>query len=170
MGILLNGVERSLAYAGRYLHLSLDEEANVVVANCHLSSQLGARGAPMYTSWRKTRTGTRRAFFGTYLSNGHQLFLLGSQKNDVDLRMSIFQIDQDQDERTLKGHSVGVSYARSVLSTRCYLVPTNCVRPRTKMPNGLQPKALLEKWLPDAAKFLFEPGGVSYLEDPKREV
>src|SRR5260221_9093116 len=90
MGINSRALESSIEkYKGCYCLFVLNDDNELVTAQCILSKQLGSDKAPIYRSWRIVKAAGRRELWrysGAYFTDRKHLFLVSSLQGQPDAR------------------------------------------------------------------------------------
>jgi hypothetical protein len=122
LGLKTTKAHQSIStYSGNYLLFTLDPDSNVVVTSFTLSQELGDDGAPIYQARRKVTKTDIISFVGAYFANEHQLNLVGTPRESVELRLHIFHIIHLAKQTIIRGLNLRLSNAQ-IFSTRCVLV------------------------------------------------
>lgn len=122
----------AITYAGQYLHFSksIDLPGSVSVANVDLMKEAWDDRLPKYSLTRRNRNNERR-FLGGYIKTGHELILLGSQIDIIDVRTHFFRISKDGPQDLLGGLVNGVSHKDgSVFSGPCCMLKHESETPK----------------------------------------
>jgi hypothetical protein len=112
------------SYAGQYLHFSksIDSPGSVSVANVNLMEEAWDDRLPKYSLVRRNGNNERK-FLGGYIKTGHELILLGSQIDIIDVRTHFFRVSKDGPQSLLGGFVNGVSHRDgSVFSGPCCML------------------------------------------------
>lgn len=113
-------------FQGKYVQFSLNEHSEVITTHCHLEDKLGADLAPVFSSHRM-RNNVKRNFSGAYFFSEHNLYLIASPSDAVELRMSVFNAVETEPQLIRCGMILGVTNSRSIIGSRCVLLPLDDV-------------------------------------------
>jgi len=154
MGINSRALESSIdKYKGSYCLFVLNDDHEVVTAQCMLSKRLGSDKAPIYRSWRIVNVAGRRELWrysGAYFTDRKHLFLVSSLQAQPDARMSVFHVNfSDDHQELLRGAYIGVSSQNAIISCRAMLLRYNGVE-----------RDMLEQ----LKKLLYEPRSRKYVQ------
>jgi hypothetical protein len=170
LGLKTNKSEESIEfYNGNYLLFTLDLDANVVVSPHVLSSELGDDGAPIYRARRRVTDAGTVYFVGAYFANEHQLYLVGSPRGSVELRLSIFHIIHKTRQAMLRGSTLRVSN-NTIFSTRCVLVRDEFkLNVRRTLVYGEHQKASFTEDHPEIANYLYGVENPPYIKISQKD-
>lgn len=165
-------------FRGDYLQFSLNDQSQVITSRCFLEDKLGADLAPILSS-NRMHDGSKRESSGAYFYSDKNLYLISSPGGSVDLRMSIFNAVSADDQIVRRGMVLGVTLSRTIIGSRCVLIPMGHLSQATEenLYMGPTPRGIFEGYMPKPpddlstiSAFLFGEANVDYIRPMKLAV
>jgi hypothetical protein len=172
LGLELKKSQQSIRdYNGIWLLFTIDKDGDVVVSTYTLSRELGADGAPVFKATRKRSKKSIQHFVGAYFANEHQLYLIGTPNESVELRLAIFHIIVSTSQDVLRGAILRVSEG-IIISTRCVLVRSASIKDdkeRELAAIGSHKREFVQQRNPEIADYLYGLENPPYIAVSQRE-
>ncbi len=172
LGLQSSICEKSTSFfSGSYLHMALDDDANVVTSRCILSARLGHDRTPIYKLRRMVPSYGSRRYVGSYFCTATHLYLVGTPLASFDIRLSLFSVVSSERQAILRGIVLGVSPRSTILTSRCMLVRVDHIGLDLRRSVFAKPipKDRLNPELVEVGEYLFGNEKVPYIKESTGE-